>query len=143
MTPATLYTWTLLILTGPLLLALAALLRHQRPTSRSDKLAADAQHHSARVRARLERLGLRLLLLQTIVPFLQFLTNLRSTAVPPSSFEVHAVMVLALLAFAVCPCTLYLLIRYTRGTGRLLLPLLSLGAFVCSALLFLAQLATA
>ena len=37
MTPATLYTWTLLILTGPLLLALAALLRHQRPTSRSDK----------------------------------------------------------------------------------------------------------
>ena len=132
MQPAKLYTWVAIFLALPILTTCVALSRWQLPSGDENKVRFQGQ-----------LTGLRLLLLQTLVPPLQFLPLLRSVAAVPSRFASDCVVLLPLASLLLGGASLFFLILHSRQLARFVLPLLSLLVLVYSAALFVAAGATA
>lgn len=132
MQPATLYTWVAVFLALPILTSCIALFRW--------RLTSD---NESEIHAQRQLTGLRLLLLQTLVPPLQVLPLLRSATTLPSRFASDFVVLLPLASLLLGGASLYFLVLNSRQLARLLLPLLNLLVLVYSVALFVAAGATA
>ncbi len=132
MQPAKLYACVGLLLALPLVAACLALSRWQ--------LASTIEHSTG---SEGQRTGLRLLLLQTLVPPLQVLPLLRSVTTSPSQLDNASVILLPIASFLLGSTSFYFVIRYSRRLARVALPLLNLLVFTYSAALFVAAGATA
>ena len=130
--PATLNTWVAVFLALPILTACIALFRWRSTPDNESKVGSQGQ-----------LTGLRLLLLQTLVPPLQFLPLLRSVTTVPSRFASNCVMLLPLASLLLGIASLHFLVLNSRQLARLFLPLLNLLVLVYSAALFIAAGATA
>jgi hypothetical protein len=126
MNPGGLYFVIGVLLAFPLISASIALRRWNR------KAPSDRNSSPER-----QRVGLRLLLLQTLVPPLQVLPLLRSVTTIPSQIATASFMLLPVLSLLLGGVSLYFLVRYSRGLARVLLPSLNLFVFTCSAVLLL------
>lgn len=131
MDPARFYFCVGLILAVPPAAACVALFRPNRPKCSFDDVAAERQ-----------RLGLRLLLMQTFVPPLQLLPLLRSVTRIPTPLETASVLVLPVASLLLGFSSLYFLVRYSRGRAQMLLPSLNLLVFTYSTALLLWVFAT-
>lgn len=129
--PAKFYFWLALILAGPPVAACIALFRLNRAKFSFDDVGPDRQ-----------RLGLRLLLMQTFVPPLQVLPLLRSVTRIPSPLENASVLILPVASLLLGFPSLYFLVRYSRGRAQVLLPSLNLLIFTYSTALLLCNLVT-
>jgi hypothetical protein len=113
--------------------AVSALFRHHKQFS-----------HPSDSRQRGERIALQLLLAQTLVPPLQFIADLNVNVTQrPGHLITFSLLSLAFAAVALFLSAELLLLRNTRGAGRIVLPLLSLLAFLFSTVLVLTLGATA
>ena len=92
------------------------------------------------VRAERQRLGLRLLLMQTFVPPLQALPLLRSGERTPGPFENASFLILPVACLLLGFPSIYFLVRYSGGQARMLLPTLNLLVFTYSTALLLCAL---
>lgn len=130
-------TVIVVLITTPLLLAVLALSISRHKSAGT----SNTQRHRAELH------GLKVLLGQTIIPFLQLPQTLRSTAHLYGKFVqswiVLGVTVLPCLAIAFSVSAVWLLARHARGSGRVALPLLSLLDLLFSALLLFCNFATA
>ena len=132
MQPAKFYTWVAVFLALPILTACIALFRWRLMSDNESKVGSQGQ-----------LTGLRLLLLQTLVPPLQFLPLLRNVTAVPSRFASDCVVLLPLASLLLGGASLYFLVLNSRQLARLFLPLLNLLVLVYSAALFVAAGATA
>ena len=132
MHPAELYLCTGVILTLPLIVACIALVRWNREVTPTGYKSPERQ-----------RVGRRLLLMQTLVPPLQLLPLLRSVTVAPSQLATASVMLLPVASLLFGSASLYFLVRYSRGLARVLLPSLNLLVITYSAALLVSAGATA
>jgi hypothetical protein len=132
MQPAGLYIWVGVFLAFPIVTTCLALFNWNSPPNDESKVRSQGQ-----------LTGLRLLLLQTLIPPLQFLPLLRSVTTPPSRFASDCVMLLPVASLLLGGASLYFLILNSRQLARLVLPMLNVLVFTYSAALFVAAGATA
>jgi len=89
-------------------------------------------------RLRHERIALKLLLVQTLLPTLQFIIVLKMHVDRPNSAGIGIPWALVLITeFILFPVNLFALVAYCRGRARVFLPLLSLFTFCVSAAIFM------
>lgn len=120
------------ILAFPPVVALVALLRSGRSVVSGDNRVAEQQ-----------RVGLQLLLTQALVPPLQVLPLLRSVTSAPSTVAATSTLLLPFASLLLGCCSMYFLIRYSRGLSRFPLPSLNLLVFTFTVALLIAAGATA
>ena len=132
MQPAKLYAWVGVLLALPLLTACIALSRWRLDST-----------FGLRARSEGQLTGLRLLLLQTLIPPLQVIPLLRNVTTAPGQFASDCVMFLPVASFLLGGASLYFIILNSRQLARIFLPLLNLLVFTYSAALFIGAGATA
>ncbi len=132
MRPVELYFYIGVILALPPIVALVTLVRSGRSVVSGDNRVAEQQ-----------RAGLRLLLTQALVPPLQVLPLLRSVTWAPNRVAAVSTLLLPIASLLLGCCSMYFLIRYSRGLSRVLLPSLNLLVFTFTAALLIAAGATA
>ena len=136
MEPFFIYSVTATMVSLPALLAVLALWVSRRE--------AEAQGNEC---ARSETYAIQILLAQTLIPFLQVPQLLRRVTTLPgrtlSLWSFVGVTLLPCLALALCVSSVILLIRHSRGYGRVALPLLSFLDLTVSAYLLLCNFAVA
>ncbi len=114
------------VLATPILSAGTALWWHTRRTSGRERSLRDVEEHR----------GLRVLIVQTLLPSMQAV-GLSYRGRLPQIVGVLWFFLLPLLDVALAVISVTLLARSGRGAGRLLLPLLSLGTLTLGAVLVL------
>ena len=132
MQPTELYTCAGVLLALPVILAFVALSRWRQASLAGRNTNPEQQ-----------RVGLRLLLVQTFVPPLQVLPLLRSVTVAPSQLGSACVVLLPAASLLIGITSSYFVVRSSRGVARVALPLLNLLVCTYSAALLIAAGATA
>ena len=132
MRPVEFYFYLGVILALPPIVVLVMLVRSAGAVVSGDTRLAEQQ-----------RVGLRLLLTQALVPPLQVLPLLRSATSAPSRAATVGTLLLPVASLLLGGCSMYFIVRYSRGVARFLLPTLNLLVFTFTAALFIAAGATA
>ena len=132
MHPADFYFYIGVLLAFPPVVACIALVRCSRSAVLSGRQDSGRQ-----------RVGLRLLLMQALVPPLQLLPLMRSVTSVPSRLAGASILLLPVASLFLGSFSIYFLVRYSLGVARILLPSLNLMVLTCTAALLVGAGATA